>query len=144
MTGIEIAIAAAVIGAGTQMYGQMQEAKAVKKQNRLTRQRNNLEARRQQRIRTREALQQMRLAQARMGAQGAQGSVTNTVGTIGSGNTGNQVAINQGIEFGQQQEKISNNLSTASLISGVGVGISQLGQAGFNYHQATKPPSTAG
>lgn len=131
-----IALGAAVVGAGVSMYGQFKQAAAERKANRLRRKQADLEAMRKKRQMLREYAMNRAKTLATAGGQGI-GFGGSTAAGAQAGQS-NQLASNiggaaQGRAIGVGLDKTANDITTASLITGIGGGISSLGPAVTNY-----------
>jgi hypothetical protein len=118
-----------LVGIGMQVYGQIAQANALKRQTALQEKQMNLEADRQRRDIIRNAIMARAIAQTNAANQGALfgSGLQGGYGQI-AGRSGNQiVATNQNQEIGQGIFKAQRQYYNASIISSFGSGLSSLG-----------------
>ena len=124
MAPIVMAVAA-VAGVGLQIYGGIQQAKAERRQNRLTEKQNRLRSRRERLIALNDARRKRAAFLSQLGSSGAGfgSSISTGAGQVGSTATQSIVSTNQQTELGQQQLAAQNSASNAGMISSLGGGI---------------------
>lgn len=140
---MEIATIAAIgaitsaVGTGVSAYGQMQQAKELRKQERIRRRQMDLEAaRRRQRI-IREAAAQRAQSTVIGYAQGAGGSssLAGAQGAIMQQAGSNVLATQQGAELGRQMFAANMAEANAAMIGNIGQGIGSLGSLAMGLPQ---------